>query len=149
MGELMEQFRPQMDEVAQRHGCYIVAVETARMGKQTILRILADSPHGITIEQCVQINQELQVLLPEDILPGNYSLEVASPGAERVLTTDLDLQRAIGRYVKLTFLDAFEKQMVIEGTLQAVNEEYYHIFTTELKEIPRRSVATIRLAIKM
>ena len=119
------------------------------MGKQTILRILADSPSGITIDQCVRINQELQTILPEDILPGEYSLEVASPGAERVLESELDLTRAIGRFVKLTFLEAFEKQMVVEGTLQAITEEYYLIFTNELKEIPKRSVATIRLAIRM
>lgn len=145
----MDQYRPLIEGVAEQHGCYIVAVETARMGKQTILRILADSPSGITIDQCVRINQELQSLLPEDILPGEYSLEVASPGAERVLETDLDLTRAIGRYVKLTFLEAFEKQMVVEGTLQGMNEEHYLVFTTELKEIPKRSVATIRLAIRM
>lgn len=145
----MEQYRPQMDAIAERHGCYIVAVETAKMGKQTILRILADSPHGITIEQCVSINQELQTVLPEDILPGNYSLEVASPGAERVLETELDLQRAIGRYIRLTFLEAFEKQMVLEGVLQGVTDEKYLVFMNELKEIPKRSVATIRLAIKM
>ena len=145
----MDQFRPQMDTVAERHGCYIVAVETAKMGKQTILRILADSPHGITIDQCVSINQELQSVLPEDILPGNYSLEVASPGAERVLETELELQRAIGRYIRLTFLEAFEKQMVLEGVLQGITEEHYLVFINELKEIPKRSVATIRLAIKM
>ena len=145
----MDQYRPQMDDVAERHGCYIVAVETAKMGKHTILRILADSPSGITIDQCVKINQELQTTLPEDILPGEYSLEVASPGAERVLASDLDLQRAIGRYVKLTFLEAYEKQMVVEGTLQATTDEHYLVFTNELKEIPKRSVATIRLAIRM
>lgn len=145
----MDQYRSIIEGVAEQHGCYIVAVETARMGKQTILRILADSPSGITIDQCVRINQELQTLLPEDILPGEYSLEVASPGAERILETDLDLTRAIGRYVKLTFLEAFEKQMVVEGTLQDITEEHYLVFTTELKEIPKRSVATIRLAIRM
>lgn len=145
----MDQYRSIIEGVAEQHGCYIVAVETARMGKQTILRILADSPSGITIDQCVRINQELQTLLPEDILPGEYSLEVASPGAERILETDLDLTRAIGRYVKLTFLEAFEKQMVVEGTLQGSTEEHYLVFTTELKEIPKRSVATIRLAIRM
>jgi ribosome maturation factor RimP len=145
----MDQYRPQMEDVAERHGCYIVAVETAKMGKQTILRILADSPSGITIDQCVKINQELQTILPDDILPGEYSLEVASPGAERVLVSELDLTRAMGRYVKLTFLEAFEKQMVVEGTLQAMTDEYYLIFTNELKEIPKRSVATIRLAIRM
>lgn len=145
----MDQYRSLIEGVAEQHGCYIVAVETARMGKQTILRVLADSPNGITINQCVQINQELQRMLPEDILPGDYSLEVASPGAERALETELDLNRAIGRYVKVTFLEAFEKQMVVEGTFQGMSDEHYLVFTNELKEIPKRSVATIRLAIRM
>ena len=39
--------------------------------------------------------------------------------------------------------------MVLEGVLQGITEEHYLVFINELKEIPKRSVATIRLAIKM
>jgi ribosome maturation factor RimP len=55
-------------------------------GKHSLLRIYIDKTDGISIDDCQEVSHQISALLDvEDPIPGNYSLEVSSPGIPRPL----------------------------------------------------------------
>ncbi len=59
-------------------------LEVKDKGKVGLLRIFADKPGGITIDDCARISRELSVQLDiADSIRGSYRLEVSSPGISK------------------------------------------------------------------
>jgi len=149
----MDQYKSMIETVVNAHGATLVEIEIDRSIKPKILRILADAPSGITMEQCVNINRALCDALPLDVLPGEYQIEVASPGAERELKTVADIEQAIGKYVYCRLHQVVDKQIEITGTLVRLSEEtgepVITIKTQKLHQIPYSLIAFIRRAVKL
>lgn len=93
-------------------------------GKMRILQIAIMRADGsMDLETCTEVSQEISPLL-DTLIPDsvNYALEVCSPGAERPLTSLADIQRSVGKNVKIHFKHPVEKSLEWTGTLQSVNE---------------------------
>lgn len=148
----MDQYKPLIESTVEAHGASLVAVEVDTSMKPKVLRVLADAEGGITIDQCVNINRALCDALPLDVLPGEYQIEVASPGAERELTSIQDVERSIGKYIYCTLHQAVDKQHEITGTLVRLSDEtgewVLTVKTNKLHHIPYASIAFIRTAVK-
>ncbi len=90
--------------------CRIMGIELWGMeffpgpgGKKGILRIYIDSQHGVSVEQCAELSRNLSVVLDvEDIVPGSYTLEVSSPGLDRIFFNPAQMKKFVGNKVKLT-----------------------------------------------
>lgn len=134
----------------------LVDVEFLKEGKNWYLRIYIDKPGGIDIEECAWVSEQVSDLLDNmnpDPIPQAYFLEVSSPGAERPLKTEADLQKAVGKYVHLSYYQPIEGEKFHEGTLQLVNDQSLNIeikvkTRTKTLEIPRDKIAKARLAIQ-
>lgn len=134
----------------------LVDIEFLKEGKNWFLRLYVDKPGGIDIEDCAWVSEKVSDLLDEmdpDPIPQAYFLEVSSPGAERPLKSDQDLENAIGQYVHLSYYQQVEGEKFHEGTLLSVTEEDVSIeirikTRTKTIEIPRDKIAKARLAIK-
>lgn len=88
--------------IAQALSLELVEVEFKREGRQMVLRIFVDREGGITLDDCAAFSRELSTVLDiEDTVPGNYTLEVSSPGLNRPLKTVSDYERFSGRLVKI------------------------------------------------
>ena len=71
-------------------------------GRNGVLRIYIDSPEGIDIDDCETVSRAVSDRLDEaDPIPGEYTLEVSSPGADRVLRTAEHFQRFVGQLVNV------------------------------------------------
>jgi ribosome maturation factor RimP len=71
-------------------------------GKNSVLRIYIDKEGGVTIADCEKASNEISMLLDvEDFSPGQYSLEVSSPGADRILHTQKHFKSVIGQFVNV------------------------------------------------
>jgi len=88
----------------------------------------------------------------EDCIPGEYTLEVSSPGLNRPLKKRIDFERAIGRLVKVkTFAQVADEKGNLRktflGTLQGVEGEAVAILLTEGQRalIPFNQVAKANL----
>ena len=93
--EIAEQF-------ASTGGLEVVEVEVKGSGRNQVLRIFIDKPGGVTHADCELISKHLgDVLDREDILPGQYTLEVSSPGVERKLRKWKDFERFQGQRIKV------------------------------------------------
>lgn len=81
----------------------LIEVEYKKEGKDWFLRFYLDKPGGITLDDCVRGSEVLAEKLDEwDIIDGHYFLDVSSPGAERPIKTEKDLETTLnnGIYVK-------------------------------------------------
>ncbi len=113
--------------------------------KNNILTIFIDSKHGITIDDCVKVTNELNPYLDElDPIPNEYFLEVSSPGAEKELRSSEDVKNAVGKYV---YIETYEQKF--KGYLEQFDdfEIVLNIKNKKIK-INYEEVNLIRLAIK-
>ncbi len=72
-------------------------------GRKPTLQIMAERADGtMSVEDCAKLSRELSLILDvEDPLPGEYLLEVSSPGVDRPLTREKDFERWVGFEVKI------------------------------------------------
>jgi ribosome maturation factor RimP len=83
-------------------GFEVVDIEYARSGGGSVLRIFIDRPShdsdgGVTVDDCASVSGAVSELLEtSDVLKGAYTLEVSSPGFDRILRTRTHFERFVG-----------------------------------------------------
>ncbi len=78
---------------------------------------------GIGIDDCERVSREVSALLDvEDPIPSAYTLEVSSPGADRVLRTRAHYDRFTGSRVFVELKVPREGRKRYTGMLQSVND---------------------------
>lgn len=79
-------------------GYELVGVEYLSNPKNRVVRIYIDAePNGILVEDCERVSREISALFDvEEPVPGQYTLEVSSPGIERPLFTAAHFARFAG-----------------------------------------------------
>jgi ribosome maturation factor RimP len=86
-------------------GFEVVDIEFAQAGRGGILRVFIDAPTrdsglGVTVEDCANVSHAVsQVLETQDPIKGHYTLEVSSPGFDRILRTRAHFQRFLGERI--------------------------------------------------
>jgi ribosome maturation factor RimP len=156
VSRVVDEVRVVVQPIVDEQNLELVDMEFLKEGKNWFLRIYIDKPGGIDIEECALISEKVSEALDAidpDPIPQAYFLEVSSPGAERPLKTEADMQNAIGKYVHLSFYQAIDGEKFYEGTLKEVNDDYV-VLTIRIKtrtkdiEIERKQIANARLAIQ-
>ena len=93
-----------------------------RPGRTSILRLVIDSPAGVTLDDCERVSHAVGAVLDAyDPIAGRYALEVSSPGAERPLTTETEWRAAVGRRVNVR-LRSGDGELVVEGRLLSLED---------------------------
>jgi len=84
-------------------GYQLVGVEYRSGGPGgALLRVYIDNEQGITADDCERVSYQVSGLLDvNDPIPGHYTLEVSSPGLDRLLFRREDYERFAGNLVKL------------------------------------------------
>lgn len=95
------------------------------------VKVYLDGDQGITIEKCIYFNRKLYKLIEEAAIfpPGEFSLEVSSPGVDGPLHDIRQYRRNIGRMVEVVFEDNTKK----EGKLVKAEETTFTIEETSGK----------------
>ena len=118
--ELIELLGPSVESLG-----YELADLELRLGNRDgLLRVFIDKPEGIGLEDCEIVNRQVSTLLDEeDPLPGNYVLEVSSPGLDRRLTKPEHYERFMGSDVRVKLRFPLEGRKNFRGALRAADEE--------------------------
>ena len=105
--------------IAEKHECELWDVEYVKEGGEWYLRIYIDRPEGISISHCEAVSRDLDPILDEkeDLIPGSYTFEVSSAGAERQLKRPSDFERFIGQTVEVKLYKSRNGQKVFLGKL--------------------------------
>lgn len=104
--EPVERLTLALETILAPQGFELVALEV-QSHREKILRIYVDANNGITIDDCVRVNEILEQPLEE--LPeineifgaGAYELEVSSPGIERPLRKSSDFEKFAGEFSRV------------------------------------------------
>ena len=122
--DLSERVRSLAEPVLARHDAELVEL-FVRRGKTWLVRLVADREGGIDLETCAKVSEQLGRLLDaDDPIPGRYTLEVTSPGADRPLRTVKDFQKNVGRKIRIVLAQGQH-----EGTLEEVGEDRVRLTT--------------------
>lgn len=101
-----------------------VGLQYFPQGKRTILRIYIDKPGGVTLDDCTQVSRQVDAALSvEDLLKGDFTLEVSSPGVDRILFTAAQCETFIGKGISIRLSVPIEGRRNFTGTLQSVQDD--------------------------
>ena len=117
-------------------------------GKPSILRVYIDQEAGINVEDCAAVSRHVGLILEvEDPIPGEYTLEVSSPGAERPLRSLEHFATYEGEQAKLKLSQLHEGRKRLKGTLSGVQDDKV-LVTVDNKEyaIPIALIVKAHLA---
>jgi ribosome maturation factor RimP len=105
-------------------GYELVELEYAPAGPGGVLRLYIDAPPGITVNDCERVSRRVSAILDaEDPIPGHYTLEVSSPGLDRVLRTPAHFRRFAGNRIRLQLEEPIEGRKRFTGTLLEAQDD--------------------------
>ncbi len=138
------------ENVSENLGYELVDVEYVKEKSDYFLRIYIHKQGGVNLDDCQIMSENLSKYLDEkDIIENPYYLEISSPGLDRPLKTDKDLERNIGNEIELSLYKAVNNQKKYEGKLISYSKENITIGTIENeKTFDRKDISIIRLTIK-
>lgn len=138
--------------IIEENGFELVDVEYVKEGSNYYLRVYADKPGGITIDDCVLVSRALNPKLDayEKEFKDAYILEVSSPGLLRPLKKDKDFARNLGKMVEIKLFKplADSKVKEFEAELKEFDDKNITVIMEDDEEvqIERSNLALIRLA---
>jgi len=101
-----------------------------------VLRFYLDKPGGVTVDDCERASRKIEAFLDmEDVMPASYSLEVSSPGLDRVLKREADFQRFAGRKVRVRTRTALDGQRKFKGVLKGAAGGKIQLALPEEREV--------------
>jgi ribosome maturation factor RimP len=119
---LRERLIALIEPVLARSGYELVELEYSAGRSQAVVRIFIDTAAGITVDDCERVSREVAALLDvEDPIPMAYTLEVSSPGFDRVLRTPAHFERFAGSRVFVELKAPREGRKRYTGLLKAVD----------------------------
>ncbi len=100
-------------------GYDLVGVEYLSNPKNRVVRIYIDAePDGIMVEDCERVSREISALFDvEEPVPGQYTLEVSSPGVERPLFTGAHFARFSGEVAAVQLLAPIAGRRRFKGVI--------------------------------
>lgn len=136
-----ETIKTQLEElvtpILEQEGFELVELQYRREPAGWVLRLFVDTPNGVTIGDCATLSGRVgDALEVKDIIPNAYILEVSSPGLDRLLKTERDFKRVLGKTLDIRAAEEISGKARFRGELIAcdgqaitVNEKgtIYHI----------------------
>ncbi|GEM_PF-5676136 len=119
------QLEERLDRFLHQRGYELVALEVVHMRGGTLFRLFIDrlDEERVTIGDCTKLSPPLRLELEAlGVYDEKSSLEVSSPGIERVLTKTHHFERFVGHRVRVTLLDDGLRKTIV-GVLQGADEE--------------------------
>ena len=144
--EVFDLVKPFADEL----GFEVIDVEfTARKDADNELIIYIDKPGGVDLDDCERLSRAIdEPMDAADPIPDKYILCVSSPGIDRPLKNDRDLERSLGQEVDIKLYKKLNGAKEFTGVLEAYDDEVITVKTAkETLSISKADIALIRLHI--
>jgi ribosome maturation factor RimP len=110
-------------------GYELVEIEFAQAGRGGVLRIFIDllareAGSSVTVEDCARVSHAVsQVLETEDPIKGHYTLEVSSPGFDRILRKREHFVRFVGERIFAELKLPLDGRRRFVGKLKAIADQ--------------------------
>ncbi|MEU3336437.1 ribosome maturation factor RimP [Streptomyces sp. NPDC002144] len=105
-----ERLRELLEPLVSSQGLDLEEIAVDSVGRKRVLRVVVDSDTGADLDQIADVSRALSAKLDEtDAMgEGEYTLEVGTPGAERLLKEHRHYVRAKGRLVRFQLAEGGE-----------------------------------------
>lgn len=136
------------DPICSNLKCDLIDVEYAKENNEWYLRIYIQKDGGITIDDCTGVSRAVSEKLDEiDPIDSNYILEVSSPGINRLLKNDREIEKFAGSNVAIKLFAPLNGIKKYEGILLGLKDGKIAIKNDE-KEISfdKASVSSVKLS---
>lgn len=141
--EITDRVKSLADNYLKENNIEIVDIIYRREQPGMVLRLLVDTPGGITLEACERLNNYLSEELDKtDIINEHYTIEVSSPGLDRPLTSDRDFERGMGRMIEATTSAAVDSRKTHAGKLIGMDAGNIIIESGGISTVIPRSLIT-------
>lgn len=111
-----------IEPIVEGLGCRLWGIERLSRGKSTALKVYIDADAGISVEDCARVSRQISSLLDvEDPIPGEYILEVSSPGMDRRLFTKAQFEEFAGVPVRISLRGPYEGKKRYTGLLAGLD----------------------------
>jgi len=133
--------------VVQGLGLKLWGVEYFPVGRKALVRIYIDAEDGVSVDQCAQVSRQLSPALDiDEALPGLFTLEVSSPGLERIFFRPEQLVDYVGHTVQVKLNEPQDDRASFRGTLDHVEEMQITLDENGLKtQLPWNQIKKIHL----
>lgn len=124
-----------IEKIVASEGLELVHVEYRKQGRTFLLRIDIDKEGGVNLDDCSLVSDQVSAWLDvEDPIPGEYELQVSSPGLDRKFYRDSDYQKFLGRLVRVKTSAAVRGLHVIVGRLAAFDGKTILVTDPKMKK---------------
>lgn len=111
-----------LEPLLEQLGFELVDIEANAGRGSGLLRVYLDCVTGVGVDDCERVSREVSALLDvEDPMPGAFTLEVSSPGFDRLLRKPAHFERFRGARVKVELAAARDGRRRYTGDLVAVS----------------------------
>ncbi len=119
-----DQIESLLTPTVQALGCELWGVELMSQGRHSRLRVYIERPpDGVTVDDCERVSREVSDLLDvEDLMPESYTLEVSSPGMDRILFKADQYQANVGAVIDVRLNFPLDGRKHIVGVLAGLED---------------------------
>ena len=105
-------------------GFELWGIEYLSQGRHSVVRVYIDAENGITVEDCARVSEQVSSVLDvEDPITGEFTLEVSSPGMDRLLFRLDQYPAYVGEVLELRLRTPFEGRRKFKGVLTGIEGE--------------------------
>jgi ribosome maturation factor RimP len=146
LAKIEEKVETLVKEKIEKIGYELYDVLFVKEGPNKILRIVIDSPKGISLEDCEKVNNEIKETIDEaNPIEDQYFLEISSPGIERLLRKDWQLKKFKGEKVNIKLFKKDENgKKEYTGILGDITENTLDIDIGENVKIDRKVISQVK-----
>jgi len=148
--EIVDRVKELIAGYLEEHDIELVDIVYRREQEGMVLRLLADTPQGITIKECEDLNSYLgETLDKEDIIADHYIIEVSSPGLDRPIVTDRDFARSMSKELEISLYEPIAGKRRHDGKLVEADKDNIAIDSGGVRiTLPRNKIAKAVLKIE-
>ncbi len=105
-------------------GFELWGIERGRSPHSQLLRVFIDRPEGITVEDCETVSAQVADLIEvHELIKDSYTLEVSSPGMDRILFKPAQWAPYVGEGVQIKLRVPVAGKRRLSGKLVAADAE--------------------------
>ncbi|MEM1114623.1 MAG: ribosome maturation factor RimP [Pseudomonadota bacterium] len=119
-----QQLTEMLEPTVEALGYELWGLEYSASGRHSLLRLYIEAEQGITVDDCAAVSEQVSAVLDvEDPISSEYTLEVSSPGLDRLLFKLSQYPAYVGEWVDLRLRSPFEGRRKFKGVLRGIEGE--------------------------
>lgn len=121
-----QQIYSRIEEIVKVHGFVLIDLSFRGDHHLRIVEVFIDGEKGINTDDCADVSRSIKEVIDlENLIEGNYRLDVSSPGVERPLKFLIQFGKHINRKFEIEFNDSGETKKLVGKLIHIENEDLF------------------------